>query len=69
MKTKIDNVLGLIEKLESELKENGNKTAITCNDIRFLKDSFSEVISVYNKAEIEINNIINNIEKHINSIF
>lgn len=68
MEKKLTELLATIEKFETELKENGIKTAITENDIRFLNNRFSDAMAIYRRAEKEINVILADVEKHINSI-
>lgn len=59
MKTTLDKMLAYIERYETELKENGNKTAITKKELYELKSKFADAMSVYNKAEKEIKRIAN----------
>jgi len=63
MEKRIDELLAKIERNEIELKENGNRTAITQEHINFLKNEFSDIMSIYRRAEKEIDFIFDEINE------
>lgn len=68
MEKKLDELLAKIDRFKTELKENGNKTAITQDNIHFMEHSFADAMSVYTRAEKEIDFIINDVNEYIDKI-
>jgi len=68
MEKKLDELLAKIERYKTELKENGDRTAITKEHIQFMEYLFAGAMSVYTRAEKEINFILNDVNEYINKI-